>query len=411
MGLDLRGLLNTAAGAAPFARQAMLDRQRRDEDEKNRLMRSFYDMRANQRADNQDLLNYQLGNANLDRINAETTRLRAPIPEKPGEYDIVETENGLQRVPKLGKPGAILDENGQPIRKLKPPTAQQHVVDPVTGEVKFFDPTKPPQGMKVNPAPKAPPQPSYTPFQGTDPTTGAPVVRPFNTKTGQFGPAADVAPKGAASVGGKPLAAPLAAKVGQAGEMIKKASDILPMIDGMRVSLSQSAAADVASHGIGIAGLHVPGTKGLGNAMLNRTPAYAQYQAALQPFILAAAHALSGARINQDQVEQIRKSIEIAPGDVNNPQVVEQKRKNMLDLINSISGSLPAEAMAAQDAQIDAKTLTALEGYGYKRAKVAAPNGSTGNIDLRTPSAPSKPAGTPKGDYGIFTPPSDEDEE
>lgn len=39
-----------------------------------------------------------------------------------------------------------------------------------------------------------PPADSYTPFQGTD-ATGKPVVRPFNSRTGQFGPVADVAPK------------------------------------------------------------------------------------------------------------------------------------------------------------------------------------------------------------------------
>jgi hypothetical protein len=52
---------------------------------------------------------------------------------------------------------------------------------------------------------RPPPQNTYTPFQGTD-ETGKPVVRPFNTKTGQFGAVADVAPKvaGGAAVAPRP---------------------------------------------------------------------------------------------------------------------------------------------------------------------------------------------------------------
>ena len=121
----------------------------------------------------------------------------------------------------------------------------------------------------------------------------------------------------------KTLPAPLAARVGQFGEMLKKSADLMPMVDDMDVTLGKSMARDIADHGI--AGL--PGTKGLGEAMVAKSPAYAQYQAALQPFILAAAHAMSGARINQDQTEKIRKSIELAPGDFANQNVQETEAK------------------------------------------------------------------------------------
>lgn len=161
----------------------------------------------------------------------------------------------------------------------------------------------------------------------------------------------------------KALAAPIAAKVGQAGEMLKKADDVLKLTEDLDVTLGKSAARDISEHGFA----HIPGSKGVGSMLMARSPAYAQYQAALSPFILAAAHALSGARINQDQVEQIRKSVELAPGDFSNASVRAQKKKNLIDLINSINGSLPKEAIAEQEGQMDEDALGRIAGHGYKR--------------------------------------------
>ena len=96
---------------------------------------------------------------------------------------------------------------------------------------------------------------------------------------------------------------------------------------------------------------------------MNKTPEYSRYQAALSPFILAAAHALSGARINQDQVTQIRHSIEIKPGD--GPEIRAQKRKNIVDLINSIGGGLPPDAVSMQEGQMG-EGLSRLQSYGYQ---------------------------------------------
>jgi hypothetical protein len=190
---------------------------------------------------------------------------------------------------------------------------------------------------------------------------------PVFARVGQTGPATPIeglSPKPSASA----LAAPMAAKVGQFGEMLKKAHDLTSLTDKLDVSVGQSATRDLAEHGIHIPLFGtVPGTKGLGSAMMGHSPEYSQYQAALSPFILAAAHALSGARINQDQVEQIRKSIELAPGDFTNKNVRVQKEKNLIDLINSIGGSLPKDAIAAQEAQMDEASLTGLTGRGYRR--------------------------------------------
>lgn len=164
----------------------------------------------------------------------------------------------------------------------------------------------------------------------------------------------------------KGLAAPMAAKVGQFGEMLKKAHDLFPATEQLEVTLGQSGAQDIATQGIGAFGMHVPGTKGLGASMLAKSPAYATYQAALTPFVLAAAHALSGARINNGQVEQIRNSIEIKPDEPKESRA--QKQKNLIDLINSIGGSLPKDAIGEQEGQMDEAALALMTQRGYRRA-------------------------------------------
>lgn len=63
------------------------------------------------------------------------------------------------------------------------PTPQQHVVDPVTGEVKFYDPTHPPASLKVNPQPRD--AFSFPVVTGED---GKNVVARANTKTGAIEP-------------------------------------------------------------------------------------------------------------------------------------------------------------------------------------------------------------------------------
>ncbi len=212
-----------------------------------------------------------------------------------------------------------------------------------------------------------------------------PTGQPQFARVGQSGaahPIEGLSPKGTASAN---LPAPIAAKVGQFGEMLKKAHDLTSLTDNLDVTMGQSASRDLAEHGLHVPLFGtVPGTKGIGNAIMNHSPQYTQYQAALSPFILAAAHALSGARINQDQVEQIRKSIELAPGDFANKDVRAQKEKNLIDLINSIGGSLPADAIGVQEGQMDETSLSGLAARGYKRIK-GAPTpaaGGTGDPDL-----------------------------
>lgn len=239
------------------------------------------------------------------------------------------------------------------------------VIDPSTGKEIFHAPKTPSATAAAD---------HFSAVPGVDPTTGKPTVFTFNTKTGEMKSSGVAKPGAAGGVGA--LSGPIAAKVGQYGEMVKKASDLLPQMDALEVALVPSAAQDVAEHGVKIFGTHIPGTQGVGSMWLNRSPAYAKYQAGLSPFILAAAHALSGARINADQTEQIRHSIEFKPGD--SPAVRAQKRKNMIDLVNSIGGALPPDAVAEQEGQMDPSTLASLRGYGYKSRSGAQPAASTG---------------------------------
>lgn len=239
-------------------------------------------------------------------------------------------------------------------------------------------PTAPPARAVAAPKPVTPAAPRFGPRPPATPTPalhevtlpdGSKVLRPAS---------ADLvtSPPRIAEV--KPLAAPMAAKVGQFGEMLKKADDLFRISQGMDVSVGASATRDLAEHGVHIPFIGtIPGSKGLGSAMLGHSPEYAQYQAALSPFILAAAHALSGARINQDQVEQIRKSIEVAPGDFTNKNVRDQKAKNLIDLINSIGGALPAEAITDQEGQMNAEALTRLTTAGYQRRVAPSKTGKT----------------------------------
>lgn len=239
------------------------------------------------------------------------------------------------------------------------------VIDPSTGREIFHAPKTPSASAASD---------HFSAVPGIDPATGKPTVFTFNTKTGEMKSSGVAKPGAAGGVGA--LSGPIAAKVGQYGEMVKKASDLLPQMDALEVALGPSAAQDVAEHGVKIFGTHIPGTQGVGSMVLNRSPAYAKYQAGLSPFILAAAHALSGARINADQTEQIRHSIEFKPGD--SPAVRAQKRKNMIDLVNSIGGALPPDAVAEQEGQMDPSALASLRGYGYKSRSGGTPAASTG---------------------------------
>jgi hypothetical protein len=283
----------------------------------------------------------------------------------------------------MNEKGQYFDASGNAVPNAAPfeaPKPQGHVVDPVTGEVKFFNPVAPPTDLRVTPKPEKDPPPQLV-SGGVD-AQGKPLYGAFDKKSRTIQPVESaLTPKA-----GSALAGPISAKVGQFGEMLKKLSDVMPATDALNVSLGSSASQDIAAHGLGVGHMRIPGTQGVGSMLLNNTPEYARYQAALSPFILAAAHALSGARINQDQVEQIRHSIEIKPGDA--PEVRAQKHKNLIDLTNSIGGALPPDAVGQQEGQMEPAALETLKGYGYR-----VRGGSKGAVGAQGGAAPAAPTG------------------
>lgn len=288
--------------------------------------------------------------ANLDHVRAETEALRRKptnIMRGPGGQ-LLDVEDPAHPRP-IG-PGAAADrmprqfaEDGRAVEGFSDKSGKFYHADgtPATGRITPY---------------VAPKEEPLVQVQQPD---GSVVYVPRNQASGRQAPK-----KGSTS-----LPAPMAAKVGQFGEMLKKADDLLPIMDAIDIELSQSTAQDVAEHGLA----HLPGTRGVGAMMVNRSPTFAKYQAALDPFILAAAHALSGARINSDQVNQIRKSIEVKPGESKESRA--QKKKNLVDLFNSIGGSLPADAIAVQEGQLDAPAMLRLKGYGYQSVSAGGGGG------------------------------------
>lgn len=325
----LEGLINARTGQLQGGLSA-------NERATQQAVQALLQQRAQKAADIENALKQAM----IGHVGAQTTALLHPKPQR----TVKQLDDGsLVSIDESTGEAFPVSYGGSP------PTPNQGI--PTTPSVQ--GPTTPPKiPLKGIVAPKQPvigsdewkkakmfeesikPSPQgFTIYQDTDPVTGKPRTMRLNTKTGQYEQIG-----GPKQVMGGAGSAPVMAKVGQFGEMLKKLDDVYSASEGMDVGLGQSASRDIAEHGVGIGSARIPGTQGVGNLLMNRTPQYAQYQAALSPFILAAAHALSGARITQDQVAQIRKSVEMAPGDFANPTVRAQKEKNLMDLVNSIGG-------------------------------------------------------------------------
>ena len=277
-------------------------------------------------------------------------------PRKGGGYD--ETANNPKDENETWKLSNDWLFNGQPIRESNRGNYQTVEGQPVdAGKLTRYT------------APHAP-----VIIQGTD-AQGKPIAYRVPTVAGaaeQIQGFSGKIPTGGAG------SAPLASKEGQFGEMLKKAPDIFKAAEQLDVGVGMSSARDISEHGIGVGSFRIPGTQGVGNLMLNQHPAYASYQAALAPFVLANAHAVSGARINKDQSDMIRKSLERQPGDFANPTLLKQRDKNMIDQMNSIAASLPAEAVRRQEEQMSPAELADLVARGYKSVGPSAPSAGRG---------------------------------
>lgn len=218
-------------------------------------------------------------------------------------------------------------------------------------------------GMQPHEAPAPPPTNVYLP--SVDPVTHettysvVPNRGPVNPKaTGLVKPA----------TGGMGGGAPLAARASQFGLALSSAGDALPLHDkmasGKGVPFGLQSAAQTA-HGEGYVS-KIPFGQELGNRLLNSNPEYATYEAAMPALVLAGAHAVSGARINQEQIHQLTASMKLAPGDAK--VSADQKKANLIDFLNAVRVSLPPDLAAQQESQVDPKTLSYLKSIGYGKA-------------------------------------------
>lgn len=367
--MGINGLLHLLGNAAAPAANTLAARNDANNSERDKLRQQALAMAAQTRQDASDRRSEALNSAMVDYRGAQADKLRMP------------TVQNIDPNSAQGVQAAI--EKAKGIQAIKPPAIEPLEVTMGPGGKRVYTPRSKAVGAEA-PSP-AGPQDDRTLVQVQQPD-GTVVYMPRSQAAGMQAPGKT----GAAS-----LPAPMAAKVGQFGEMLKKSHDLFPSMDALDVKLGGSAAQDVATNGVGVGHARIPGTRGLGSMMLSHTPEYATYQAALTPFVLAAAHALSGARINNEQVNQIRASIELTPG--MSPQERTQKRKNLIDLVNSIGGSLPANAIGEQEGQMSPAEIAVLQGYGYKTrgaAKAAGANPPTGDIDLGKPDAAAPSTGT-----------------
>lgn len=204
------------------------------------------------------------------------------------------------------------------------PTPQQHVVDPVTGEVKFYDPTHPPASLRVNPAPKLP---SFTPVTlgGTDGTPA--VVQPFNTRTGQVGPVIGPA-KPQAQLGRQPT------------DTQRQIGALLPEIK--------------ASHEL----LNTMGTQEALNAMASHAGMFSnylkteegqRYQQAADQFITNLIYAKSGKAVTDAERAALWRTYIGEPG--NTPSVLKAKQKARELALQGVGTMAPALAGAVQSQQ------------------------------------------------------------
>jgi len=143
------GLAQTAVKAAPFAAQVVAQREAKQKVDRAAALAQLHQQSQDNTANILANIRAGEGLANIGKLNAETLNLREPTPAK-RVYDPV---RGVMVDESAGTASPI---TGLPERPT-PAVRQDHVVDQVTGDVKFFDPTKPPSDLKVTPKPKPAP--------------------------------------------------------------------------------------------------------------------------------------------------------------------------------------------------------------------------------------------------------------
>lgn len=170
-------------------------------------------------------------------------------------------------------------------------------------------------------------------------------------------------PKAAAGAGSS---APIAVRAGQMGLALRSAGDLFPLHDSLAKSGIPFGAEEAEKTATGQSMLSkLPFATELGNRALNSKSNgdYAQYNSILPNLLLASAHAISGARINQEQVKLLSQGLKLSPGD--NDMTKAQKLTNLADFLNSMKASLPPQVAQQVEESIDPATKAILVKHGY----------------------------------------------
>lgn len=227
-------------------------------------------------------------------------------PKAPRKKTVMFDEKGKALIVDADDPQIPADFIGPHTERS--PTAQQHVIDPVTGAVVFFDPTNPPKGLKVNPAP-TPPSPMTS--VGVD-GNGHPVfVDPRNPSRSTTSTATVVPQKtNAPPTDAERLAAGFAARMASASQTLTAIEDkpgALEMLTGNYGSPSGSG-----------------NWPGMGNWTLSSEAQV--YKQAQRNWVRANLRKESGAAIGDDEMAEEIRTYFPEPGD--GKGVVAAKRRS-----------------------------------------------------------------------------------
>lgn len=277
---------------------------------------------------------------------------------------------------------------------------------PVPGTQGYYDMKKKEAQIGAQYGYHPPVQGSFTAFQGTD-AQGNPVVRPFNTRTGQFGEPADVLPKAASGMGGSGFSQNLQARLlgavseGRLADQRMSQFEQQHLQNGkLNIGTGKAVAGQLAT---GLVGTHSPLDIALGTAAegtLNQIdPDYQQYLRDAR--LIARAEQLMSARGGSESMSN--DNAFLARGGANAPEstvrAAEKSRKALFGKVGAVMQTLTPEQAAKLEKGLEALqnddpnfdyAKTGQEIFGSAPVSGGRSNDPGGNINLgEPPKAPT----------------------
>lgn len=385
----LTGLAKTGGAAAPVIANMQAAKQQAAAQGLQQQRQQLLQMLAMQMQERQRASQEALQGAQMRHYDAETKSLQGKrtILRGPGGQ-LVDATDPNNIIPVGPKPAAPRD------------------MGPAPGTPEFYDMKKREAQIAAQYGYHPPVQGSFTPFQGTD-KDGNPIVRPFNTRTGQFGAPADVFPKaGGGGAGGgfaQNMQARLLGAVSEGRLADQRMTDFeTKHLHGGKLDVGTMKAIG-GQLSTGLVGSHNPvsiaigaGSEGLMNAV---DPDYQQYLRDAR--LIARAEQLMAARGGSESMSN--DNAFLARGGANAPELTvraaEKSRKALFGKIGAVMQTLTPEQAAKLEKGLDALQSDD-PNFDYAKAGQEifghAPAGqATGNIDLREPQgAPHTPKPT-----------------